>query len=128
MNRWVIGDIQGCYREFVQLMDRIDFQPGDDELWLVGDLVNRGPDNAAVMDLILDLPGVTCVLGNHDLHFLAIAMGQQTSKRGDTIDDLLASRRLQEYIDFFRHMPLIHRDAKNNLGKCSGRHHANSQD
>jgi bis(5'-nucleosyl)-tetraphosphatase (symmetrical) len=115
MNSWAIGDIQGCHQELVHLLEEIAFEPGRDELWLVGDLVNRGPDNVAVMDLVMALPRTICVLGNHDLHFLAIAMGQQTARRGDTINDLLESHRLQDYVSYLRQLPLLHYDKKRNL-------------
>ncbi|MCS5574081.1 MAG: fructose-bisphosphatase class III, partial [Pseudomonadales bacterium] len=75
MSTYVIGDIQGCYDEFVQLLELVQFDSASDELWLVGDLVNRGPYNVAVMDLIISLPKTVAVLGNHDLHFLAVALG-----------------------------------------------------
>jgi bis(5'-nucleosyl)-tetraphosphatase (symmetrical) len=115
MNSWAIGDVQGCHRELVSLLEKIAFEPDRDELWLVGDLINRGPDNVAVMDLVMSLPRTVCVLGNHDLHFLAIAMDQQTTKRGDTINDLLKSERLPDYISYLRQLPLLHHDMKRNL-------------
>ena len=91
MSTYVIGDIQGCYDEFSTLLDLIRFDPAADELWLVGDLINRGPNNLAVMDLIMSLPHVVAVLGNHDLHFVAVALGKQRQMRNDTISDLLNS-------------------------------------
>lgn len=111
MSTYVIGDLQGCYAEFSTLLDKVQFDPASDSLWLVGDLINRGPDNTRVMDLILSLDDVTCVLGNHDLHFLAIATGQQTQKRSDTLDDLLSSSNLDKYVRWLRHQPLVHYDA-----------------
>lgn len=110
MSTYVIGDIQGCYDEFSTLLDLIRFDPVADELWLVGDLINRGPNNLAVMDLIMSLPHVVAVLGNHDLHFVAVALGKQRQMRNDTISDLLNSPKLQEYTEYLRHLPLIHFD------------------
>ncbi|MDZ7685048.1 MAG: metallophosphoesterase [Gammaproteobacteria bacterium] len=72
---YAIGDIQGCYREFRDLLDECSFETGTDTLWLVGDLVNRGPDNLNVLRFVMNTPGVRTVLGNHDLHFLAVAYG-----------------------------------------------------
>ncbi|MGI9323220.1 MAG: fructose-bisphosphatase class III [Pseudomonadales bacterium] len=73
MSAYALGDLQGCYDELMQLLEQVRFDPAADELWLVGDLVNRGPDNRKVMDLLLSLPNITAVLGNHDLHFMAVA-------------------------------------------------------
>ena len=115
MSTYVIGDIQGCYDALRRLLDRVNFNDTTDELWLVGDLVNRGHKNTGVMEFITGLDRVTAVLGNHDLHFLAIALGQQSQKRSDTLDDILASPGLDRYIDWLRHLPLIHHDAARNL-------------
>ena len=72
MRLFAIGDIQGCATAFDALLRRIAFRPSRDKLWLVGDLVNRGPDSLAVMRRVMGLGrSVTCVLGNHDLHLLA---------------------------------------------------------
>ena len=105
MSTYLIGDVQGCYRELCLLLERINFGSAD-QLWLLGDLVNRGPENAAVLDLAIDSANVHAILGNHDLHFLAVAMGQQTPKRKDTIGDLLESTRRHTYVDYLRHRPL----------------------
>ena len=115
MSTYVIGDVQGCRNELEHLLKEINYQESIDDLWFVGDLINRGPDNVGVMDLLMQLPRVTAVLGNHDLHFLAVAMGSQTEKRRDTIADLLHSSRLDDYIDYLRQLPLIHLDAERNL-------------
>ena len=110
MSTYVIGDIQGCYDEFVQLLQQVQYDSTSDELWLVGDLINRGPDNVAVMDLIMSLPRTVAVLGNHDLHFLAVALGKQRQMRKDTLTDLLNSPRLPDYVEYLLHLPLIHYD------------------
>ena len=104
MATYAIGDLQGCYDEFVDLLAAIDFDAQRDRLWLVGDLVNRGPDSLAVMRKILDLgDAVTVVLGNHDLHLLALASvpGQQT-RRKDTLDEILAADECAEIIAWLR--------------------------
>ncbi len=115
MSTFAIGDIQGCFQELQLLLEAMAFNPDHDKLWLVGDLINRGPDNRRVMDFVLSLgEQVCCVLGNHDLHFVAVASGLQRPSRSDTLDDLLSSPDCQAYVDWFRHQPLLHRDE--NLG------------
>ena len=74
MSHYVVGDIQGCYAEFAQMLDLIGFERTRDRLWLVGDLVNRGPDSLSVLRSVKALgPAATMVLGNHDLHLLIVA-------------------------------------------------------
>ena len=110
MSTYVIGDIQGCLEPLEALLTKVDFNPDADTLWCVGDLINRGPDNAGVLDLLMSLPNMISVLGNHDLHFLAIALGKQKRHRSDTITDLLDHPKLSEYIEFLRQLPLLHYD------------------
>lgn len=110
MSTYVVGDVQGCLEELELLLKKVGFSESEDHLWLVGDLINRGPDNTGVLDLLMALPNITCVLGNHDLHFLAVAMGQQTQKKSDTLSDLLDNPRLDHYAEFLRRLPLIHYD------------------
>ncbi|MBT4160853.1 MAG: symmetrical bis(5'-nucleosyl)-tetraphosphatase [Gammaproteobacteria bacterium] len=108
MSTYVFGDIQGCYTELNLLLEQVHYDSTTDHLWFVGDLINRGPNNVEVLDLIIGLPNTVCVLGNHDLHFLAVALGQQREMRSDTIADLLASPNLADYIEYLRWQPLIH--------------------
>ena len=115
MTTYVVGDIQGCYDELMQLLELVQFDSTSDELWLVGDLINRGPNNIAVMDFIMSLPNTIAVLGNHDLHFIAVALGKQRQMPKDTLTDLLSSPRLPIYIDYLRHLPLIHYDRSKNV-------------
>ena len=113
MTTFIVGDVQGCYQELEELLTKCGFEKGNDHLWLVGDLINRGPENVAVLDWIINTPNVTSVLGNHDLHFLAIAIGREKQTKGDTLDDLLESPRRDIYIDYLRNLPLIHTTAGN---------------
>ena len=69
MATYAIGDIQGCYEEFARLLDQLDFRTDRDHLWLLGDLINRGPDNVSVVRRVMAMgDAATVVLGNHDLH------------------------------------------------------------
>ena len=90
MSTYAIGDIQGCFEPLQRLLDAIAFDPALDRLWFVGDLVNRGPDSLAVLRFVRDLgSSAVTVLGNHDLHLLAIAEGFETLKRSDTLLEIL---------------------------------------
>ena len=112
MPTYAVGDIQGCAREFDQLLEAIGFGD-DDELWLVGDLVNRGPDSIGVMQRVLELAQQTItVLGNHDLHLLAMYFAGHKPSRSDTVDDLLSHRRMPEFAEYLCAQPIFHTDQK----------------
>ena len=109
MATYAIGDIQGCMASLERLLALIDFSPAEDRLWLVGDLVNRGPRSLDVLRWAHDHDRiVTCVLGNHDLHLLARAAGAAGEKKRDTLDDVLTSRNAERLLDWLRHRPLLH--------------------
>lgn len=110
MSTYVFGDIQGCFDEFMSLLERINFNSGRDRLWFVGDLVNRGPKNLQTIDFIMGLPDTVIVLGNHDLHFLSVATGNSAPKRQDTLDDLLISPSLDAIVTWLRQQPLVYHD------------------
>ena len=111
MARYAIGDIQGCKASLDRLLALIAFSPGRDELWLVGDLVNRGPRSLDVIRWAMSLGStVTCVLGNHDLHLLARAAGAAGAKKRDTLDEVLAAPDVDRLIEWLRHRPLLHAD------------------
>ena len=90
---YAIGDLQGCYDPFRRLLDAIDFDPHRDRLWLTGDLVNRGPKSLKTLRFVRKLgDSVTCVLGNHDLHTLALEAGMvRFGKRFGSLQKLLNS-------------------------------------
>ncbi|WP_372763829.1 symmetrical bis(5'-nucleosyl)-tetraphosphatase [Litorivivens sp.] len=107
MTRYAVGDLQGCLSPLQCLLDDVGFEPAKDELWLVGDLVNRGPDSLAVLDYLYPMrDSLRIVLGNHDLHTLALARGATKQGLHASLADLLASERLTRYIDWFRTLPL----------------------
>ena len=109
MALYAIGDIQGCYDPFRELLDAIEFDPDRDRLWLCGDLVNRGPKSLKTLRFVKSLgTSATTVLGNHDLHLLACAAGGRTMKESDTLDQVLVARDCDELLDWLRMQPLLH--------------------
>ena len=109
MSNFAIGDIQGCFDELSKLLDKINFDPYQDKLWFVGDLVNRGPDSLRTLDLIYSIrESCHLVLGNHDIHFLAIAEGLRKPFKEDTLQELLISENLDLYTKWLRNQSLLH--------------------
>ncbi|MBU1425735.1 MAG: symmetrical bis(5'-nucleosyl)-tetraphosphatase [Gammaproteobacteria bacterium] len=109
MATYAIGDIQGCYIELQQLLEQIRFDPAQDRLWLVGDLVNRGPDSLQVLRLVKSLgDSAITVLGNHDLHLLAVAEGVGELHRSDTLDEVLGAPDRDELLTWLRQQRLLH--------------------
>lgn len=109
MATYAIGDIQGCYTEFLRLLEQICFDPAIDRLWLVGDLVNRGPDSVNVLRLIKSLgDAAITVLGNHDLHLLAVAEGAAKLHRSDTLHDILGAPDRDELLTWLRTQRLLY--------------------
>lgn len=108
---YAIGDIQGCYDELRKLLDLLAFEPGRDRLWFVGDLVNRGPKSLEVLRFVKGLGGsAISVLGNHDLHLLALAAGNTKHKDADSLDPVLKAPDRDELMHWLRHLPLLHSD------------------
>ncbi len=113
---YAVGDIQGCHTELVQLLEKIRFDPVADQLWLVGDLVNRGANSLEVLRLVKSLGNsAITVLGNHDLHLLAVANGTGRLHRGDTLDEILNAPDREELLTWLRHQRLLHTDGTNVL-------------
>ena len=107
MALYAIGDIQGCHAEFCQLLDLVGFSPREDRLWLVGDLVNRGPESLAVLREVMALgESAVTVLGNHDLHLLTVATGARRAHRDDTIGEILDAPDRAALVDWLLHRPL----------------------
>jgi len=111
--RYAIGDVQGCMASLERLLALINFMPGRDELWLVGDLVNRGPRSLDMLRWAMGMGNsLTAVLGNHDIHLLARAAGAAEAKKRDTLDEVLAAPDLDRLIDWLRNRPLAVSDNK----------------
>lgn len=103
MATYAVGDIQGCYTTFTHLLESIGFSPSRDRLWLVGDLINRGPDSLAVLRWARQHEhALRVVLGNHDLHALAVAGGHAEMRHQDTLQPLLAAPDSTELLDWLR--------------------------
>ena len=108
MSTYVIGDLHGCHAEFVRLLDAVNFSPTHDTLWLVGDVINRGPGSLACLQEAQALgSAVRCVLGNHDFHLLVVARGGGKLKKNDTLDDILASSQRESLLDWLQSQPLV---------------------
>ncbi|SET60743.1 Bis(5'nucleosyl)-tetraphosphatase, ApaH [Marinobacter segnicrescens] len=90
MTDYAIGDIQGCYERLLDVLDKVDFSPSRDRLWVAGDIINRGPSSLESLRYIRNLgSSAVVVLGNHDLHLLAVALGGHNVKKKDTLHDIL---------------------------------------
>ncbi|MDH3690833.1 MAG: symmetrical bis(5'-nucleosyl)-tetraphosphatase [Gammaproteobacteria bacterium] len=108
---YAIGDVQGCFDALRTLLDRIGFVPEKDRLWFTGDLVNRGRQSAEVLRLVRDLGDrAVSVLGNHDLHLLAVAIGAKRLRRDDTLTQLLRAGDCDELLHWLRRRPLLVQD------------------
>lgn len=111
MTTYAIGDIQGCYHAFQALLARIQFNPKLDQLWLVGDLINRGSGSLEVLRwCYAHQDSLKVVLGNHDLHALVVASGFTSARRGDTLDALFAADDRDVLLNWLRHQRLIYQD------------------
>jgi bis(5'-nucleosyl)-tetraphosphatase (symmetrical) len=109
VTRYAIGDVQGCHDELRALLKLLKFSADRDRLWFVGDLVNRGPDSLATLRLVRALAdNAVVVLGNHDLHLLAVAHGTQRKRRSDTLDELLAAPDRDALLEWLSRRPLAH--------------------
>lgn len=111
MATYAIGDLQGCFRPLMQLLEEVEFDPERDQIWIVGDLVNRGPASLEVLRwCYANRDHLVTVLGNHDLYLLALAAGAVQRKKRDTLDDILEAEDSNELLEWLRARPLIHRD------------------
>ncbi len=112
MATYAIGDIQGCCDALQRLLERLRYDPAQDRIWLVGDLVNRGPDSLGVLRLVRNQLGdrAITVLGNHDIHLLSVWSGVGRLKAADTLEEVLEAPDVEELLEWLRHRPLMHVD------------------
>lgn len=113
---YAIGDIQGCYRELMLLLEKLHFDDKKDTLWLVGDLINRGPDSLQVLRFLHDLPlSPRITLGNHDLHFLAVFYKAESIKKDDTFESILKSPDCERLCEWLKKQRLCLHDPSLNI-------------
>ncbi|MCY7294445.1 symmetrical bis(5'-nucleosyl)-tetraphosphatase [Alteromonas sp. a30] len=107
MSTYVVGDIQGCYLGLMALLEKLQFNPQKDKLYAVGDLIGRGPNALETLDFLYQLgDGFDTVLGNHDLHFLAVYHGIKKNNPKDGFEPLLRSSKTANFVEWLRHKPL----------------------
>ena len=112
---WAIGDIQGCYKSFMELLGKIEFNPDHDRLWIAGDLVNRGEGSLETLEYLYSIrESVEIVLGNHDITLIAAYYGLK--KSNPTLDPILQSPEAKKLINWLRGQKFLHVDCK--LGYC----------
>ena len=108
---YAIGDLQGCYRCLMRLLDKLDFDYSVDRLWFTGDLVNRGPKSLKVLRFVRKLGDrAVTVLGNHDLHLMAAAEFPVRRRSKDTLSRIYAAKDHEKLLDWLRHRPMMHHD------------------
>ncbi|MBT2969022.1 MAG: bis(5'-nucleosyl)-tetraphosphatase (symmetrical) [gamma proteobacterium symbiont of Ctena orbiculata] len=108
MSIYAIGDVQGCYDELQRLLEAIRFDPSKDKLWFAGDLVNRGPKSLQVLRFVKSLGSrAVSVLGNHDLHLLALSQGNRSHNKYGSLKEIIEAPDSHELIEWLRHRPMM---------------------
>ncbi|WP_020406992.1 symmetrical bis(5'-nucleosyl)-tetraphosphatase [Hahella ganghwensis] len=116
MSVYAIGDVQGCCEALERLLEKLKFDPAADQILFAGDLINRGPESLQTLRLIYSLRhSVMSVLGNHDLHALAVYFGRQRSKKKDTLSALYDAEDAEVLLEWLRECPLAHYDEERHL-------------
>ncbi len=111
MATYAVGDIQGCLQPLKTLLRAVDFNPSRDVLWSVGDIINRGPRCLKTLRFLYEMrDSLVLVLGNHDLHLLAVAAGVRKPSRSDTLEKILAAPDREQLLGWLVQRPLIHRE------------------
>ena len=108
MSDYIIGDVQGCYDSLINLLDKIHFSSDKDKIFFLGDIVNRGPDSLKTLRFIANLEdNAKMVIGNHDFHLIACALGSKRQNKKDTFSDILQAKDKHKLIDFLLSKPLV---------------------
>ncbi|OUM06634.1 bis(5'-nucleosyl)-tetraphosphatase (symmetrical) [Pseudomonas syringae] len=116
MSVYAVGDLQGCLEPLKCLLEHVHFDPDQDRLWLVGDLVNRGPQSLETLRYLYNIrESLVCVLGNHDLHLLAAARNAERLKKGDTLREILDAPDREALLGWLRQQKLMHYDESRNV-------------
>ncbi|WP_137820017.1 symmetrical bis(5'-nucleosyl)-tetraphosphatase [Pseudomonas sp. 2FG] len=116
MTLYAVGDLQGCLEPLQCLLQRVAFDPSKDCLWLVGDLVNRGSQSLETLRFLYAIrDSLVCVLGNHDLHLLAVAHNIERLKKADTLREILEAPDRDDLLDWLRRQKLLHYDAERDI-------------
>ena len=116
MTDYAIGDIQGCYERLRDVLAKVSFSPSRDRLWVAGDLINRGPSSLQTLRYIESLgDSALVVLGNHDLHLLAVALGGHSPKKKDTLADILEAPDRDHLLHWLRQQHLCVHDPRRDL-------------
>jgi bis(5'-nucleosyl)-tetraphosphatase (symmetrical) len=112
MATYAIGDLQGCFLPLARLLNHIQFDAKKDIVWFTGDLVNRGPQSLETLRFVKNLGGAQqTVLGNHDLHLLALAHSDKRSQKESSLDSILSAPDRDELIHWLRQQPILHHDS-----------------
>jgi bis(5'-nucleosyl)-tetraphosphatase (symmetrical) len=115
MTTYAVGDLQGCLQPLKCLLQEVAFDPSKDRLWLVGDLVNRGPQSLETLRFLYAMrDSLVCVLGNHDLHLLAVAHNIERLKKNDTLQEILDAPDRAELLNWLRQQKMLHYDPEYN--------------
>ncbi len=116
---FAVGDLQGCLDPLLRLLDRVNFDESKDQLWCVGDLVNRGPDSLGTLEFLYSIrKSIKVVLGNHDLHLLAVAHGEKKIKHDNDLSRIIESKNATTLLNWLRKQPLLHWDKEKKLAMC----------
>jgi len=116
MATYAVGDLQGCLEPLKCLLQQVQFDPAKDKLWLVGDLVNRGPASLETLRYLYSIrESLVCVLGNHDLHLVAVAYNTERLKKNDTLREIIEAPDSADLIEWLRQQRLVYHDAARDL-------------